>query len=119
MGINAEYMGSQIIMKVLASIVALVSAETFVIGGDIAPKNSEPHILSLQRRNSHFCGATLVSGTHGICASHCYYEASPVQQQQHLQRCRRSRLCLSIHPQHVRSTLMPTRQAEWRVDARG
>merc|ERR1719213_29961 len=65
-------------MKVLASVIALVSADTYVIGGSIVAPNSEPHILSLQKRSSHFCGATMISATHGVCASHCYYSANTV-----------------------------------------
>ena len=30
------------------------------------------------KRSSHFCGATIVSATHGVCASHCYYSADTV-----------------------------------------
>ena len=56
----------------MASVVALVSAETFIVGGDVATPHSEPHILSLQK-SSHFCGASLVSATHGVTAAHCYY----------------------------------------------
>ena len=64
--------------EVLASVIALVSADTYVIGGNIVTPNSEPHILSLQKRSSHFCGATMISATHGVCASHCYYSANTV-----------------------------------------
>ena len=50
----------------------------YIIGGEIVPEHSEPYILSLQRRNSHFCGGTIISATHGICASHCVYPANEV-----------------------------------------
>ena len=59
------------------SLVGLVSAETYVIGGFVVAPHSEPHIISLQKTN-HFCGATVISATHGICAAHCYYEPSIV-----------------------------------------
>ena len=56
----------------MAGIASLASAENYVIGGEIVAPNSEPHILSLQRSGSHFCGGTVVSATHGISAAHCY-----------------------------------------------
>ena len=49
-----------------------------IIGGEIVAPHSESYILSLQRVHSHFCGATLVSATNGICASHCVYPAETV-----------------------------------------
>lgn len=42
-----------------------------IIGGTIPAPHSEPHILSLQRDRSHFCGGSLISATHGLTAAHC------------------------------------------------
>lgn len=54
--------------------------QTYIIGGYVPQPHSEPHILSLQRgtSNMHFCGATLVSSTHGVSAAHCYYNPAIV-----------------------------------------
>ena len=48
-----------------------MSADVKVIGGAVVTPHSEPHILSMQKLGSHFCGATLISATHGVCAAHC------------------------------------------------
>merc|ERR1712130_964692 len=67
-------------MKLLAALAIGASAsEVYIIGGEIVTPHSEPYILSLQRRQSHFCGGTIISETHGICASHCVYPANEVQ----------------------------------------
>merc|ERR1712110_32978 len=68
------------IMKLFAAIMlgAQASTEIKIIGGEIVVPHSEPYILSLQRSRSHFCGATLISATNGICASHCVYPAETV-----------------------------------------
>jgi len=60
-------------MKLLvAQLAALGSCENVkVIGGAVVTPHSEPHILSMQRTGSHFCGATLISAKHGVCAAHC------------------------------------------------
>ena len=54
----------------------VVSCEVYIIVGEVATPHSEPHILSLKGtlpgQKYHFCGATLVSATHGITAAHCY-----------------------------------------------
>ena len=57
-----------------------IFGETFIIGGYVPQPHTEPHILSLQRgtTNMHFCGATLVSSTHGVSAAHCYYNPAIV-----------------------------------------
>ena len=60
------------LIQTLTHLVGLVSAKTYIFGGEIAIPNSEPHIISLQKSSTHFCGATLVSATHGISAAHCY-----------------------------------------------
>merc|ERR1712135_218683 len=69
------------IMKVFGLMLAALEARSvdYIIGGEIVPEHSEPYILSLQRRNSHFCGGTIISATHGICASHCVYPANEVK----------------------------------------
>jgi len=65
--------------KLLCGLAALcLGAEEKIIGGSVVTPHSEPYILSLQRSGSHFCGATMVSTSHGICASHCYYAANSV-----------------------------------------
>merc|ERR1719471_2163790 len=68
-------------MKVFGLMLAALEARSvdYIIGGEIVPEHSEPYILSLQRRNSHFCGGTIISATHGICASHCVYPANEVK----------------------------------------
>ena len=59
-------------------VAAALGGENKIIGGSVPSAHSEPYILSLQRSGSHFCGASLVSTTYGICASHCYYSANSV-----------------------------------------
>lgn len=59
-------------MKLLIGLALSVSAaDVKVIGGEIVTPHSEPYILSMQRSGSHYCGASLISATHGICAAHC------------------------------------------------
>merc|ERR1712228_731303 len=66
-------------MKLLFGFVAACMAdEPKIIGGNVVSPHSEPYILSLQRSGSHFCGGTITSRSHGICASHCYYAANTV-----------------------------------------
>ncbi|CAG5076503.1 Oidioi.mRNA.OKI2018_I69.PAR.g8476.t1.cds [Oikopleura dioica] len=66
-------------MKVFASVIAAACARsTMIIGGDKVEPNSEPYILSMQRFGSHFCGATLVSMSYGVCAAHCTYDPATV-----------------------------------------
>lgn len=45
--------------------------EIAIIGGETVVPHSQPHILSMQKLGSHFCGASLISSQHGICAAHC------------------------------------------------
>ena len=43
-----------------------------IIGGNEVEPHSEPHIVSLQNRAGHFCGASIVSDTWLISAAHCH-----------------------------------------------
>ena len=43
-----------------------------IIGGVVAPPNSEPHIVSLQKAHNHFCGGSILSNTWILTAAHCH-----------------------------------------------
>ena len=60
-------------MKLLIGLVmsAYAGRDTKVIGGSIVTAHSEPYILSMQRSGSHFCGASIISSSRGVCAAHC------------------------------------------------
>ena len=74
------FITNSIYYQVFGLMLAALEARSvdYIIGGEIVAEHSEPYILSLQRRNSHFCGGTIISATHGICASHCVYPANEV-----------------------------------------
>jgi secreted trypsin-like serine protease len=55
-------------IKLLSSAHARV---TKIIGGEIAIPHSQPYIVSLQLRKSHFCGASIISDTWVLTAAHC------------------------------------------------
>ena len=54
--------------------ISLISAETYIIGGEVVTPHSEPHIVSLKSSapGSHFCAATILSTTHALTAAHCH-----------------------------------------------
>ena len=60
--------------QILAGILSLTNAETFIIGGEVVIPHSEPHIVSLKSSapGSHFCAATILPTTHAITAATCY-----------------------------------------------
>merc|ERR1712130_762169 len=102
-------------MKLVIAFVAAAHAgrETYVIGGSVPDANSEPYILSMQRSRSHFCGASLISATKGICAAHCRSSgaieavagAHNIKQTESSQQRRRA--TFTNHPQYNSQT------AEW------
>ena len=47
-----------------------------ILGGYVPTPNSEPMVLSLQRDNQHFCGATLIAANKSLTAAHCYTKRS-------------------------------------------
>merc|ERR1712228_602812 len=71
-------MGDQKMKLLFGFVAACMADEPKIIGGNVVSPHSEPYILSLQRSGSHFCGGTITSRSHGICASHCYYAANTV-----------------------------------------
>ena len=47
------------------------SNKILVVGGVEVEAHSEPHILSIQKTGSHFCGGSLLAPNHGLSAAHC------------------------------------------------
>lgn len=48
-----------------------VSRRGLIVGGDEVPGSPHPFIVSLQNRNRHFCGGTLLDSQHVLTAAHC------------------------------------------------
>ena len=46
-----------------------------IVGGQDAP-SPIPWQVSVQKYNSHFCGATILDASTLLCAAHCFYQSS-------------------------------------------
>ena len=42
-----------------------------IVGGEVEPDRPHTFIVSLQNRNRHFCGGTLLDSQHVLTAAHC------------------------------------------------
>nr|XP_033809337.1 ovochymase-1 isoform X2 [Geotrypetes seraphini] len=60
---------------VVANVLLDEQAKPRVVGGIPAPSGSWPWIVSLQNKNEHYCGGTLISNTYIVTAAHCRFSA--------------------------------------------
>ena len=65
-------------LKVLTLTSAVYARRAYIVGGRIAQPHTEPHILTLQRHETHFCGASIISDFYGLSSAHCYSEPTVV-----------------------------------------